>query len=263
MLSFLAFTPHSPLMLPTIGKDHHKELTKTLGAMEQLKSELTDAKPDVLVVISSHQTSHVQAFSIQIADPFVVDLKEFGDVTTAKTFHPDLELSSLIRVQMREKSISFTSNTSSALEYSVSVPLLLLTEKLSSVRIVPLVYSGQSAKDHVQFGRELKDLFSASPKRIAIIATGDLSHALTSQAPMGYRKEGQRFDDAVKLAMEHLSTSQLLALDPQTIEQSAECAYRPLLILFGLLERLNIRPEILSYEAPFGVGYLVALFRLE
>ena len=46
--------------------------------------------------------------------------------------------------------------------------------------------------------------------------------------------------------------------------QAGECGLRSFCFLLGILEKseLNWQPEILSYEGPFGVGYLVANFKL-
>jgi len=125
--------------------------------------------------------------------------------------------------------------------------------------------AAQTATDdgwNVAFGRALKDVVLHSPRRIAVIASGDLSHALSSNAPAGYRPEGEEFDGAVRQAIEHMATSQLLSLPASTVSAAAECAYRPLLMLFGLLEGMKVRPEMLGYESPFGVGYLTVQFHL-
>jgi hypothetical protein len=37
---------------------------------------------------------------------------------------------------------------------------------------------------------------------------------------------------------------------------------RPVVILLGALNGLKVKPKILSYEGPFGVGYLVAYFEV-
>jgi len=46
--------------------------------------------------------------------------------------------------------------------------------------------------------------------------------------------------------------------------EAGECGLRSFCFLLGILEASGIswQPEILSYEGPFGVGYLVANFKL-
>ena len=53
-----------------------------------------------------------------------------------------------------------------------------------------------------------------------------------------------------------------LYYDEDFVEAAGECGYRSILILLGALDSLDLKPEILSYEGPFGVGYLVANYHL-
>ena len=99
-------------------------------------------------------------------------------------------------------------------------------------------------------------------ERIAVIASGDLAHCLTSNAPAGFHPEGALFDEVARRSIESGLVSRLLTIDPNIVEKASECAYRPMLVLFGILENTRMEPEMLSYEAPFGVGYLVAQFHL-
>jgi MEMO1 family protein len=162
---------------------------------------------------------------------------------------------------LRTTELAFTLESHASLDYGASVPLLLLNVP-ANTPIIPITYSGLDPKAHLEFGRLIKDTFGNTRKRVAIIASGDLSHCLSSDAPMGYKKQGRMFDDIILDAIKSMASSKLLQLKPEVVEQAQQCGYRPLLILFGLLERVNVRPDILSYEAPFGVGYLVADFRL-
>jgi AmmeMemoRadiSam system protein A len=49
-------------------------------------------------------------------------------------------------------------------------------------------------------------------------------------------------------------------LDEDLINRAGECGLRSIVIMLGALDGLDVRPEVLSYEGPFGVGYLVASF---
>jgi AmmeMemoRadiSam system protein A len=54
----------------------------------------------------------------------------------------------------------------------------------------------------------------------------------------------------------------LLALDPSLAERAAECGLRSFQMMAGALDKTAVRPELLSYEGPFGVGYGVAAFEV-
>ncbi len=263
MIVFSAFLPHTPLLTETVGKEHRKKLKKTVAAVAKLAEGLVSAKPDTLVVISAHPTRHADAFSINLHEPYRTDLSRFGDMGAERAYQPDLSLIDTTQRALRRQGIPLTLDTDHTLDHGATVPLLLLASQLPRLRVMPVTYAGLDAKAHVEFGRALKEVLTASKTRIAVIASGDLSHALTETSPEGARPEGKLFDAAVKHAVESMGLSQLLGLDPVLVEAAAECAYRPLLILLGLLEKTAVEPEVLSYEAPFGVGLLTARFHLD
>ena len=62
--------------------------------------------------------------------------------------------------------------------------------------------------------------------------------------------------------VEHQNAAGLLQMDEDVIKNAQESAYRKLLVLFGTLDGMRVTPETLSYESPFGVGYLVVNFVL-
>ncbi len=263
MICFAAFTPHSPLLLEQIGKENSEKLLQTEAAFKKLSDALVASKPDVILVIATHNFTHDQAFHINLHDSYSVDLKAFGDMSDQKTFLPDVVLGSQIRAHAHDLDIPFTLESNPFLDYGASVPLLKLTKNLPHTKIVPVAYSNASEKEHYQFGQALKDVLIQSDKRVAIIASGDLSHCLSSDAPLGFKKEGDVYDQTIIRAVKQLSSSTLLGLDKELVKSASECSQRTLLILFGILDRVNMRPEVLSYEHPFGVGYLVAQFHTE
>ncbi len=257
MLIFTAFTPHTPLLLPSIGKEHLESLVSTRGAMDHLAEELYALHPETIVVISGHGAQFQEAFSVNLHDHYRADFSEFGDLTTTETFEPDLAFIDTLQRTARRRQIPFTLFSDPVLDYGTSVPLLTLAERLHKVNIVPLSYSGLPAKTHFEFGRSLKEVVHGSTRRVAVIASGDLSHALSSDAPAGLRPEGKVFDETVRAAIQSQAPAKLLSLDPAVVERAAECGYRPLLILLGLLDGTRVTPDELVYESPFGVGYLV------
>jgi AmmeMemoRadiSam system protein A len=97
-------------------------------------------------------------------------------------------------------------------------------------------------------------------KRVALIASGDLSHRLLPSAPAGYDPMGKVFDEKLVAALARLDAEEILKLDQELIERAGECGLRSIVILLGALDGLLVEAEVLSYEGPFGVGYLVASF---
>jgi AmmeMemoRadiSam system protein A len=55
----------------------------------------------------------------------------------------------------------------------------------------------------------------------------------------------------------------IAGIDPDLREEAGECGWRSLLVLGGFLENAAFTGRVLSYEAPWGVGYLTAAFAPE
>jgi hypothetical protein len=51
---------------------------------------------------------------------------------------------------------------------------------------------------------------------------------------------------------------ELLDVPSQLPREASECGFAPLLVLGGAFDGRNVKGRVLSYEAPFGIGYLVA-----
>jgi aromatic ring-opening dioxygenase LigB subunit len=261
-LVFASICPHPPLIIPTIGRENLKIVAKTVNAMKQLERKIRKTAPEVILIVSPHGPFFMDAFTINLADKFIAEFKNFGDLTTHLEFNGNLDLSYKIRSALETK-MPITMVTEPNLDHGASVPLYYLTPKLKNFSIIPITYSFLDYQTHLEFGRQLKEIFNTHPRRIAFIASGDLSHRLTFDAPAGYSPQGIVFDQKLITLLRKRAIKKILELDKDFVEEAGECGLRSILILLGILEGMNYRFQALSYEGPFGVGYLVANFKLK
>jgi len=262
MITFAAFVPHSPLLLDSIGKENTKALQETREAFIHLAEELHVSRPDILLCISAHKKGPQETFCVNTRDSFQIGLQEFGDLTTYKSFAGNLPFVTELQRRMRSEPLPFSLETDAVLDYHLGIPLSFFESISTKTSIVPVSFPNTNAKSLVHFGKILKDICLASPKRVAIIAAGELSHRLSSASPIGYHASGPIFDHIITEAIQQMSLSQLLSIDKNLRDEAHEQAYEALLILFGVLEKIPLRPEILSYEGPFGVGEMNVHFHL-
>lgn len=262
MLVFSAIAPHSPLLIPTIGKEHCGELTHTLDAYRTLEEHLYAAKPDTLVLISSHAAYYPDGFSCNIAPSYTGTLKEFGDhSTTVKAKGDSLFIDHLHR-HMRETSIPFSLMSEEKLDYGMTISLHFLQGHLPNLKIVPLSISGLSNEEHVKFGQEVMQTIHDDTRRIALLACADLSHHANERSKHGVNEAGPAFERAVKSAVEQVNPAPLLALDQQTLVEAKQCSAQAISLLLGAIQHMHVKPTVLCYEAPFGVGLYTAEFEL-
>ncbi len=262
MIIFASFLPHPPLIISEIGKDNLVKLNKTIEAYKYLEAELYNSKPDIIIIISPHGKLHEEAFTINQQPELKVNFKEFGDLVTKKNFINELKLGYKIKESV-ETSLPIILTSGEELDYGSSIPLLKLTKYLSNIKILPIGYSGLSNKKHIKFGEVIKEEINKSKKRVAIIASGDLSHKLHKDSPTGYSSQAQEFDQTIIKLINNKKVEELINFNEKLRKESGECGFKSLLILLGIIKNINYEPEKLSYEAPFGIGYLVENFKIK
>jgi aromatic ring-opening dioxygenase LigB subunit len=92
-----------------------------------------------------------------------------------------------------------------------------------------------------------------------------MSHRLKEDGPYGLHPSGPKFDQKFIELLKKKDITGILDLDLDFLEEAGECGLRSFCMLLGALEgtKINWQPEILSYEGPFGVGYLVANLKIK
>src|SRR3989339_353332 len=259
-LVFAAIVPHPPLLIPNIGKEEIKKVKKTQQAMEKLEEELYIAKPDAILIISPHVSLFAESFTVNAYTNFVSDFEQFGDFATKAKWSAVEGMAVRIARLSKDQHLPVQLIGEEKLDHGAAVPLFYLTKHLPSVKILPLGYSALDVKTHLKFGELLKEIIMRSNKRIAVVASGDMSHGLTTDAPAGYSKVGAEFDSKLIELLETRNTMGITNMDVKFVEDAAECGYRSFLILLGILKNMDYTFKNLSYEGPFGVGYLVGNF---
>ncbi|MCB9802634.1 AmmeMemoRadiSam system protein B [Candidatus Nomurabacteria bacterium] len=262
MIVFASFVPHSPLLIPEVGKNNLAQLQNTVDAYQKLEQDIYAAKPDVIFLIARHADILPASFSINQRPEINIDFKKFGDLVTKIKIDNDIALGYQIKEAV-ETSMPITLTSQELLDYSAGVPLYYLTRHLPKIKVVPISYSSLDNQKHFDFGKHLKEMANRSGKRVAIIAAGDLSHKLHQDSPAGYSPRAQEFDQQLMKDLNENKIDDLLNLERSFVEEvSAIDGFYSLLILLGAIKNLNYRSDRLSYQAPFGIGYLVQNFKL-
>lgn len=264
-LAFAAITPHPPILIPTIGKEAGKKLEKTKKAMEQLEEDLYLSKPDVLLIVAPHNNLLPDAFTLNVCPEYETDLRDFGDLSTRLKFKGDINFATAILEASKGAVETQTVMYSERLvDHGAAVPLYFLTPHTPNIGVVPTGFAtGLNWKQHVDFGVLLKDQILNTNKRVAVIASGDLSHALTSDSPAGFNSAGAEFDTKIQEFLPNKNLSGMMQWDEKFVKDAAaDAGFRVILILMGILRDVNYNYKSYCYENPLGVGYLTANFVL-
>jgi AmmeMemoRadiSam system protein B len=263
---FGCIAPHPPLIIPGIGSDRdRKVVSSTIAAMEELATILDLSQPEAALIVSPH-SRYIEHMTMGISKAATAtgDLNEWGTITPKLHLKNDLNLVELIEKEANEAKIPVKSLAQKGynLDHGVMVPLNFLLNALKGAPVVPITFSMLPLKTHFAFGKAIGIAAKKSQKRVAFIASGDMSHHLKGSG-YGHDPMGEIFDERLAKALSLLDINTIINFDRELVERAGECGLRSIVILLGVLEGCKVKPRILSYEGPFGVGYLVAAFQVE
>jgi MEMO1 family protein len=262
-LVFSAIVPHPPLLIPSIGREHAKELDKTRSSYEKISALLALSGAETIVIISPHLSAFPETFLINYSPAYETHFIEFGDFSESREYAPDHQLIEAIRNRALEEEQKINLVNEVHLDYGSGVPLYFLPERGRKIQIVVVSPTAGDAKAQFAFGRIVKDAVLNSSKKIAVICSADLSHRHTSESAFGFSAKAKVFDDMIVANLSAGSASPILRIDESLANEAHACGFRPIAMMLGVMDKIDCRPELLSYEAPFGVGYATMAFHLK
>ena len=148
-------------------------------------------------------------------------------------------------------------------DWGFNVPLFFLANGFKG-KIEQLLIGLEPPQFYFEQGKKAYTKYKIQNTRYALVASGDLSHCLKEDGPYGFRPDGPKFDKTLIEALKKKDIKTILKLD-EMYPEAGECGLRSFCFLLGILEesKIDYQPEILSYEGPFGVGYLAVNFKLQ
>ncbi len=268
--------PHPPVVVPGVGQGREREARPTLDAMRAAALALAEAAPDLLLLITPHAPAFGDYF--RIASPPVLsgDLSSFGDRSPALRFQGNAAMADLLAEEAGRDALpagpalgtgQAASAAVDALDHGAVVPLHFIAEAFGDrprPTLVHLSISGLDLLSHYRYGQAAARAVGRLPDvdgrlaRVAIVASGDMSHCLKKSGPYGFHAEGPKFDALVEEAFRTADPAPLFPLSARQREDAGECGLRSVVFLFGANDGRRLKGEVLSHEGPFGVGYLVA-----
>lgn len=267
-----AFMPHPPLMIPEVGKEELEQIRETVEAAVQVSEMLKEANPQTVVIITPHGPVFEDAVTVSIHPRLRGSMAQFDAPDVTLGFETDnLLIKHIIRNSQR-LGINLTELTDAvAKNYRISlqidhgafVPLYYLAKAGFKGQIVHLSIGMLAYEEMYTFGKAVQAAISHMDKRVAVIASGDLSHRLTPDAPAGYSPKGAEFDRQLVTALENADVKALLNMDENLIEEAGQCGLRPAFFLMGVMGGLDAQRVVSSYEGPLGVGYAVVAYKIK
>lgn len=263
MINFAAICPHPPLIVPQVGGSQLALLKKTVQAMESLADELKKHKPETIVVISPHGPMRYDKFTVNLEENLKGSFSNYGGDSEDYAFGNDINVAKQLFTFLKEKQLPVEVIREAMLDHGTLVPLHYLISKLEQMpQVIPLTFTSLDWSTHGRFGKTIGSVLNRQEHNIALIASGDLSHRLTEDAPAGFSPYGMKFDHALIDLLKKNEVDKIQNLNPEFCDEAGECGFRSIIVTLGALTDLKYSFKQYSYEGPLGVGYLVGEWKI-
>lgn len=262
------FMPHAPILLKEIGAGKELEASGTLLAMDRIGMLLKNEAPDTIIYITPHGNSFSNGTCILWEEELTGDFGQFGHPDISFRKKTDMQLTEKINEKLEEegiitvimdKKLSKSYGVPVHLDHGAMVPMYFVDKYIKDYEIVHITTGHTSLSEHYYIGKLINDTIKKTDKKILLICSGDLSHALSDKGPYSYNPKGPAFDKLVKLSIEKKDPISLIFIQEEFLEGAAQCGLRSFLIGFGSMDGMEYDSKVYSYEGPFGVGYLTGM----
>ena len=256
--------PHPPIIVPEIGKGEEIKIRKTTESYHKAARQIAALKPDTIVVTSPHTIMYSDYFHIAPGRVAKGNFAQFGAKQVSFQAEYDEELVETLEALAEREGIEAGTlgEKDPSLDHGTMVPLYFINQYSKDYKLVRIGLSGLSIPEHYRLGKCIARAAEKQNRRIVFVASGDLSHKLKEDGPYGFAKEGPQFDEEVTEAMAKGDFLRFMEFSPDFCEAAAECGLRSFVIMAGALNNLAVKPTLLSYEGPFGVGYAVCTYEI-
>lgn len=257
--------PHPPLIIPEIGRGQEQGISATIEAYQKAAVWAVDKEPDLVVITSPHAKMYADYLQISAGSRAQGSFAAFGHPEL--TFVVEYDEAFVAELCTLADEIKLSAGTlgkqDGGLDHGTMIPLYFLQKAGYQGKIVRIGLSGLSRDNHYALGVLLALAAEKLGRRLVLVASGDLSHKLKEDGPYGFDPAGPIFDDRMGACFRDGDFLKLLTTPAEMADAAAECGLRSFWIMAGALDRWQVRPQLLSLEGPFGVGYGVALFDLD
>jgi len=266
MITYAGLSPHPPIIVPEVGGERAWGAGITIKGLQALAAELVKTDPDTIVFLTPHGNVFADCLTCLIEPQLAGNLEAFGRADV-RTSHPnDIELIQELGLLAEGQGINLVGvneeiarryKLNRALDHGIMVPLYYLEKAgLGNKSIVAISVGLLPNLELYSFGKLIGQAAQVLNRRIAIVASGDMSHRLKNEGPYEFHPDGSRYDLAIKELLINKDVKGIMEIPEKLRHNAGECGYPSILIMLGALDGCDFKSSLFSYEGPFGVGYL-------
>jgi aromatic ring-opening dioxygenase catalytic subunit (LigB family) len=247
-LVFAGGCSHVPDLLARPEIDPADAVERLCDGYRQLGKALTAAAPDVLLVTADchFQSFETGAFVVGTAAGHTGSMAFFGRPDLDLTLTGAPELASRIVAAARQRGLEVEDAAEVRLDHGLIVPLRQVLPR-PDLPVIPIItqpartFSPWGARE---FGEMLRTVITGSGLRVAMLATGGLSHWLD---PGKFGHVDVEFDSHILHALQAGRGLDLASLEPFALLSHGQYEFLNWIIMLSLAGP-GVRGEVLAYE---------------
>lgn len=257
--------PHPPLIVPEVGKGEEGKMQATIDAYHKVADRIGELMPETIVLISPHQIMYADYFHISPGRGAKGDFGQFraGKVKMEVSYDTQFVEKLCALADRKRLPAGTLGEREKKLDHGTMVPLFFVEQYWKEYQLVRIGLSGLPLIKHYELGQCIQRAAEELGRRTVLIGSGDLSHRLKEDGPYGYQEEGPLYDSRIMDVMGRGAFGELLEFPEDFCEKAGECGHRSFTIMAGALDKMQLIPERLSYEGPFGVGYGICSYMVQ
>lgn len=272
-LVFACIAPHGSEIIPELAsRSIARKFEATRIGMRKLARRIFQAKPHTIVIASPHNLRLVGQIAVVVAENSSGSLEGSSKKSVCLRANCDMEFARKLIHESRIEGLPVvganygTSDgpaSSMPMDWGTLVPLwFVLKERRVKSKIVIVAPSREiPLRKNFLFGRMMARLMEGNrTERFVFIASADQAHAHRRSGPYGFSASAAQYDNYVSDAIRKNRLKQILGLDPKFVEKAKPDSLWQMAILAGIIERVSMKPELLSYQIPTYYGMICASF---
>jgi len=275
-LVYACIAPHGGETIEELApKASVEKFRKTRDGLRKLGAEVGRAKPDTIVLATPHNLRLWKNIGVVTAENStgtlhasprsknVINLKAKCDVKFAKEL---LERSAQVKLLVVGANYGTSEGVSSdmQMDWGTLVPLWFMIPRCKRKPKLVIVTPSREIplSQNFQFGRVIARVVEADrKKRVVFVASADQAHAHKRSGPYGYSPKAKEYDKFVLDALYRNRIKDVMNMRPDFVEAAKPDSLWQMTILAGIIDKVKLRAELISYDAPTYFGMICASFR--
>ncbi|MFX0096695.1 MAG: hypothetical protein ACFE7E_02935 [Candidatus Hodarchaeota archaeon] len=263
--------PHGSIILDPEKKNIPKETIRLHEAMIKISNTVAGLEPNLIFLTTPHGIALTHDFGIYLNEGGSGSAEwdnEYMDYKVHVKFDQKQASKMLEYLSEGEGSVSgisaYASGVDAPLRWGEAVPMWFLRGLPKRAKYVVMsqpirrYYEAEKMTyESLTLGRNLRSFFEPLEEKVIVIISADLGHTHSPDGPYGFSETAKAFDNMIEKWASTLDQELLLRDASRMLKKALCCGYLGFVILQGMLEGTDFRPNILIRSSPTYYGMMV------